>query len=124
MGDLQIFQLCPDGLQVTIGRLQETRGIRSRIKVGIFEQPSRHAAESLFRTNIRARAHDHPHAFFLADSDEFGDVQVAREIEFVRHLFMRIPEDVGADTIKAHGLGLLDTITPVGTRHPWVMNRS
>ena len=64
----------------------------------------------------------HEEAFLLRFADEFGDVVLAGEVEVARGRLVHVPEDIGFNGVKAHGLCLAQSVTPVGTRHTRVVH--
>ena len=75
-----------------------------------------------FGADIGARTEDDVEAFLLGFADVLGDVVLPGEVIDAGARLVKVPEDVGSDGIQAHGAGLAEAVTPVGTRHAGIVH--
>ena len=124
LGDLQGFQHGADFFEISHGRFQKAGVLGTYLQVFILEQPSGEAAKFPFGTHIGTGTHDNPQSRFLGLLDKLYKIPVPGKIPFARFRFMHVPEQIGTNSIHAHGLHALEPVLPVGTRHARIVHLS
>ncbi len=99
---------------VPLGRVHVARVEAADPDVWVLKQVGRDASEVPLRADVRPGPQQHPHALFLRDADEAGDVVAGGgEVERARRRLVEVPEDVGGDRVAAHRLRHPDAVAPV-----------
>ena len=122
LGNLQRFQHGTDFFKISHGRFQEAGILGTDFHILLFQQPAGKSSEFPFPAHIGPGTHDDPQAGLLRLLDEFHKIQIAGKVPFARFRFVRIPEQIGTESIYAHGLHALEPVLPVLARHARIMH--
>ena len=99
---------------VPLGRGHVPRVQAANPDVRVAQQVGGDAAEIPLGADVGPGPQQHPHALFLRDLDEAGDVAVrGAEVEHALGGLVEVPEDVGGNRVAAHRLRHPDSVTPV-----------
>ena len=114
---LQVAHLPVDLLDVAPAPLDILRIGGADFHIGIFRGPPRNAAVFDLGAAIRSRAQDRPQAVLAAEFQDVADIGQSgkRKLAFLR--LNRVPEQIEADRVQTHCLGLLEARVPVLRLH-------
>jgi hypothetical protein len=98
--------------------------VGSDYEVGLGEQPVRVATEVPLGATVGSRTEQHIHTLLLADANESGDIRIPLKIKLSAFWLMDVPENVGGNGVKPHGLGHANTGSPKFVGNPRKMDFS
>ena len=117
MGDLQRAQFAAHVLEIAFDRFEVVRIAAAQLDIIVFEQPPRGAAHFPFGAGIGAGPKDHPEPLLLGNAAKFRHVGLAGPDEFAGSGLVKVPEEISANGVQAHGFGHLQTMPPVFLGH-------
>ena len=124
MRDLQRRKAGHQVVKEAIDRLHIRRVQAAQTDARLFKQPPRQRAEFPFGADVWAGTHNRIQPQPLRDAQKLDYIQHVVVYKFVLGGLMRVPRDVGFNSVETARLELQKAIFPVLARHAEVMYRA
>ena len=102
--------------------LKKIRVLLAEFDIFLLQKPPRKSAHLPLSTDVRTGADNYEHSVFLSQTTEFGNIVLARKIEFTFLLFVNIPEYIQAQSIHSQSLAHFYSVFPIWSWNSRIMN--